>query len=54
MLNERHEAFAAYTMPQPLTLVKRFAEIQLTNVNLCSRAATCLSRSLENLCEIHI
>lgn len=37
MLDERHEAFAAYTMPQQLTLVKRSGENQVTNVNLCSR-----------------
>jgi len=37
MLVERHKAFAAYTMPQQLTLVKRFAEIQVMIVNLCGR-----------------
>lgn len=40
MLDERHEAFAAYTMPQQLTLVKRSGENQVTNVNLCSRIVT--------------
>jgi len=40
MLNERHEAFASYTMPQQLTLVKRFAEIRVMIVNLCGRNVT--------------